>query len=65
MLILVGCLQDWNSLKSEQFQKEFQMLGETLVVSEEVNEICEEFVCKLYGSKLRSVPGLYYHLCCA
>ena len=41
------------------------MLGETLVVSEEVNEICEEFVCKLYGSKLRSVPGLYYHLCCA
>ena len=40
------------------------MLGETLVVSE-VNEICEEFLCQLYGSKHRSVSDLYYHLVCA
>ena len=47
--------------KSEQFQRRFQMLGETLIVSEEVNEICEEFLCQLYGSKHQSVSDLHYH----
>ena len=49
--------------KSEQFQKGFQMLGETLIVSGEVNEMCEELLCQLYGSKHHSVSDLHYHFC--
>ena len=44
------------------------MSGETLIVSEEVNQICEEFVSQLYGLNhvnLRSVSTLHYHLLCA
>ena len=31
------------------------MLGETLIVSEEVNEKCEESLCRFYDLKHRSV----------
>ena len=39
------------------------MLGETLIVSEEVNEIREEFLCQLYSSKHHGVSNLHYHFC--
>ena len=52
-------------IKELRLQKGFQTLGETLIVSEEVNEICEEFMCQLSGSKDRSVSGLHYDLFCA
>ena len=41
------------------------MFKETLIVSEEVKEICEEFVCQLYGSKHHVFSDLGYHLFCA
>ena len=39
------------------------MLGETFIASEEVNEICEECLSQLYGSKHFSVTDLHYHFC--
>ena len=39
------------------------MLGETMIVSEEVTEISEEFVSQLYGSTHFSVSDLHYHFC--
>ena len=41
------------------------MLEDTLIGSEELNEICEDTVCQLHGSKHRSVSVLHYHLLCA
>ena len=52
-------------IKELRLQKGFQTLGETLIVSEEVNEICEECMCQLSGSKDRSVSDLHYDLLCA
>ena len=49
--------------ESKQFQKWFQMLGETLIALQEVNEICVKFLCQLYGSKHLSVSDLYYQFC--
>ena len=37
------------------------MSGETLVVLEEVNGICEEFLCQLYGLKHLIVSDILYH----
>ena len=49
--------------ESKQFQKWFQMLEETLIALQEVNEICVKFLCQLYGSKHLSVSDLYYQFC--
>ena len=36
------------------------MSGETLIVSEEVNEICEEFASQLYGLNHRKPSQCFY-----
>ena len=41
------------------------MFEETLIVSEEVKEICEEFVCRLHGSRHHIFSDLGYHLFCS
>ena len=41
------------------------MFEETLIVSEEVKEICEKCLCQLYGSKHHIFCDLSYHLFCA
>ena len=46
------------------FKKGFQMLGKALVVTEELNKICEDFDSQLYDSKYHSASNLYYHSFC-
>ena len=38
------------------------MFRVTLIVSKRTNEICEQIVCQLYGSKHCSISDLHYHL---
>ncbi|XP_062498902.1 uncharacterized protein LOC134176238 [Corticium candelabrum] len=42
-----------------------QRLGESLTFDEHLIQLCEEFVCKIYGKKsFTSVNSLRYHLVC-